>query len=395
MAARPVVETSSDAAAAEPEQRERVLPLPTAVEMLALAKLGQFEDFIRFANADVELAVAACQLQSSKQRFTALHMAAHFGHEAAARLIVRFGGLIDRRSSTGLTPIDSARRAGHNALAGALEAAFIAEEAYRAVVLSLTGRDRRETRVLPSSNRFGEAHKRISRFSFFASHSRSLVQISEGDSLFVDSWGRALIGTDGSFSPPRDVRGRPLVDEEQLAVLDADSLYAAARRGKFDEMLRSFAHPGVASTCCAFVASRSGWTLLHQAVAHNNIVAAKLLLMSGARPDAAALDGLTPLQIAQDSRFDELATILRLWPTVTSSPAETAAAAAPSSADLALVSPSAKLGECVVCIDAPRRIVLAGCGHLCLCEQCAELVSACPVCRKPCYASDMIRIFIP
>ena len=41
--------------------------------------------------------------------------------------------------------------------------------------------------------------------------------------------------------------------------------------------------------------------------------------------------------------------------------------------------------ECVVCLDAPKTIVLIPCGHKCLCEACAEWIEVgdpCPVCRE-------------
>jgi hypothetical protein len=45
---------------------------------------------------------------------------------------------------------------------------------------------------------------------------------------------------------------------------------------------------------------------------------------------------------------------------------------------------------CVVCMDAPRSVLLLPCKHLALCEECSESLQAggnkgaCPVCRVPC-----------
>lgn len=37
---------------------------------------------------------------------------------------------------------------------------------------------------------------------------------------------------------------------------------------------------------------------------------------------------------------------------------------------------------CVVCRSNPREIILLSCGHVCLCEDCAEgIITQCPVCR--------------
>jgi hypothetical protein len=38
--------------------------------------------------------------------------------------------------------------------------------------------------------------------------------------------------------------------------------------------------------------------------------------------------------------------------------------------------------ECIVCVDAPRSIALAPCGHVCSCEDCAGDLQQCPICRQ-------------
>lgn len=38
---------------------------------------------------------------------------------------------------------------------------------------------------------------------------------------------------------------------------------------------------------------------------------------------------------------------------------------------------------CVVCRQNPREIILLPCGHVCLCEDCADGIhECCPVCRQ-------------
>ena len=37
---------------------------------------------------------------------------------------------------------------------------------------------------------------------------------------------------------------------------------------------------------------------------------------------------------------------------------------------------------CVICMDAPKCVVLMPCKHYCLCEGCSGLVQQCPVCRR-------------
>lgn len=47
--------------------------------------------------------------------------------------------------------------------------------------------------------------------------------------------------------------------------------------------------------------------------------------------------------------------------------------------------------ECVVCCTE-RRSVAFGCGHLCVCVNCADDVRDCPMCRKPVTART--RLFL-
>ena len=57
---------------------------------------------------------------------------------------------------------------------------------------------------------------------------------------------------------------------------------------------------------------------------------------------------------------------------------------------------TAAVEECVVCLDVPRSHAMVPCGHLCVCENCAEEIRgfrspACPLCRKE--AANVIRVF--
>ena len=37
--------------------------------------------------------------------------------------------------------------------------------------------------------------------------------------------------------------------------------------------------------------------------------------------------------------------------------------------------------ECVVCMDGGKTTAFVPCGHLCVCETCAEACDTCPMCR--------------
>ena len=57
---------------------------------------------------------------------------------------------------------------------------------------------------------------------------------------------------------------------------------------------------------------------------------------------------------------------------------------------------TAAVEECVVCLDVPRSHAMVPCGHLCVCENCAEEIRgfrspACLLCRKE--AANVIRVF--
>ena len=38
---------------------------------------------------------------------------------------------------------------------------------------------------------------------------------------------------------------------------------------------------------------------------------------------------------------------------------------------------------CVACQDAPRGVLLRPCSHMCLCNDCADGLNECPICREP------------
>lgn len=50
--------------------------------------------------------------------------------------------------------------------------------------------------------------------------------------------------------------------------------------------------------------------------------------------------------------------------------------------------------ECVVCMDAPRDVLLATCRHLSMCTTCVQSVRECPICRATFDETDIIPVFI-
>jgi hypothetical protein len=48
-------------------------------------------------------------------------------------------------------------------------------------------------------------------------------------------------------------------------------------------------------------------------------------------------------------------------------------------------------GKCVVCLEHDSTMALLPCGHKCACENCAQKLVACPICRRP--VNEVRRIF--
>lgn len=44
---------------------------------------------------------------------------------------------------------------------------------------------------------------------------------------------------------------------------------------------------------------------------------------------------------------------------------------------------TSSIPECIVCMDAPRQILLVPCNHVDVCESCSEKIEQCPSCRTP------------
>jgi len=47
--------------------------------------------------------------------------------------------------------------------------------------------------------------------------------------------------------------------------------------------------------------------------------------------------------------------------------------------------------ECVICMNAPRDVVIIPCGHLICCENCVVQCKECPLCRG--VINDNLKVF--
>ena len=48
--------------------------------------------------------------------------------------------------------------------------------------------------------------------------------------------------------------------------------------------------------------------------------------------------------------------------------------------------------ECVVCLTNSKQYAVIPCGHLCLCKECSERLTNCPVCR--CLIKDILKVYV-
>jgi hypothetical protein len=165
------------------------------IEMLYdLAKAGGWDRVLLAFDEDAKLAGKCSRFRRASSGWTFLHQAAHFGHDGAARALIRLGGSLTARSTEGETAAEVARRRGHDALARVLEAA------------GRTGDDLWEpspdAELLPSSCAWDEQSERQAAHPMKVAYGGGVVVIPQGARYFVDAFDRVVIGWHGSYDPP-------------------------------------------------------------------------------------------------------------------------------------------------------------------------------------------------
>ena len=61
---------------------------------------------------------------------------------------------------------------------------------------------------------------------------------------------------------------------------------------------------------------------------------------------------------------------------------KTAAAEALEQLDLAAIASRLEAPECVVCLQRAREVAFVPCGHFCVCSNCGQRLSECPICQE-------------
>lgn len=165
-------------------------------------KAGDWETVLLLFEREPKLAAACSRYAKASSDWTFLHQAAYFGHERAARVLIRVGSCLTSLSKDAETPATVAERRGHNALSIMLQAAArTAEDLWEAP---------KEPDTLPSSCAWREAVERRASYDMKIAYGGSVVAIPRGSRYFVDSFERTLIGWHGTYNPPGGMGADPM-----------------------------------------------------------------------------------------------------------------------------------------------------------------------------------------
>lgn len=176
----------------------------TAVRVAhALSVEGEWDRVLAAWNAHEMLARHCAHAAEPSLKWSFLHQAALSNNETACRALIRWGAKIDAEDAEGRSAIDIAKMVGHDEICGLLSEA--AEYAVGPWAPPL------DACCLPSSAAWDQAVRwtvpRIDRVYYGG----VVVEISAGTKVWVDDFGRLLVGWRGSVDPPRNKEGRSLI----------------------------------------------------------------------------------------------------------------------------------------------------------------------------------------
>jgi len=159
-----------------------------------LAKSGDWNKVLSTFDERPTLASVCSRYRKSSSGWTFLHQTAYWGHEGAARVLIRLGASITIKSNDGETASDVAIRRGHEMLSRLIEVA-----ARRADGLWEPPPD---PTLLPSSSAWEEGIERRASCDMRVAYGGGIVVIPSGGRYFVDSFERTLVGWHGTYDPP-------------------------------------------------------------------------------------------------------------------------------------------------------------------------------------------------
>lgn len=132
-----------------------------------------------------------------------LHHAAYFGNEEGSRILISRGAFVDALAHDSCTPAEIAEQRGYRDLA-----AFLRDASTGRSSLWVPPAD---PGVRPSSNRWHEAKEAVAGSDLLVAYGSRVVRIPKGESYFVDSLERVLIGWHGTFNPPCGMDGEAMI----------------------------------------------------------------------------------------------------------------------------------------------------------------------------------------
>ena len=167
------------------------------------AKRGDWEKVLSSWRKASYVAQVCSRYQKPSSGWTFLHQAAYFGHEAACRVLIRFGAAVDARSRERQSAADIAEGRKYPDLASLLRRATLGAES-----LWIAPKD---PNLLPSSSLWREAVECRAAEAMSVAYGGDVVKIPEGARYFVDSFERTLVGWHGTYSPPCGMNEESLV----------------------------------------------------------------------------------------------------------------------------------------------------------------------------------------
>lgn len=171
--------------------------------LYGMAKAGHWTKLLAALAGERELAAACSRYVRPASKWTFLHQAAYFGHEDAARALIRLGASTTSRSKDRKTPADVAAERGHLELSRLLTAAAtVAHSGWEAPA---------DPTLLPSSCAWSEGTRRKAIRELRVGYSGSIVTIPPRATYYVDAFERILIGFHGTYDPPSGMDGESMV----------------------------------------------------------------------------------------------------------------------------------------------------------------------------------------
>ena len=171
--------------------------------LYAFAKSGHWEQVWLELAGERELTAACRHYAKPSSGWSFLHQAAHGGHEASVRTLIRLGASLSLASKDGDTAADVARKRGHAKLARLLvQAAGSANGLWEP-----TG----EPDLLPSSSAWDESSPQRAWREMRIAYGGGVVVVPVGARYYVDTFGRAVIGWHGTYDPPAGMDGESMI----------------------------------------------------------------------------------------------------------------------------------------------------------------------------------------